>query len=54
VNSARHKLYTAKKPDDLRFPLEIICVDQNTFDVKSKIGGIFFVALNEGLPFIEN
>ncbi len=47
ADQARRSLYQSKRPE-LGHSLEFICVDQESFLRKSKIGGICFVADTEG------
>jgi hypothetical protein len=51
ADHARRVLYGTKKSSEIKHPLEILCVDQKTFDTKSQIGGVFAVALAEGKIF---
>jgi predicted nucleotidyltransferase len=51
ADAARHALYRARKPQTIAHPLEMICIDKATYDKKSQIGGICFVARNEGRSF---
>lgn len=51
ADQARRKLYGCMQPKNLEHNLEMICVDQETFSRKSKVGGICFIALNEGIKF---
>lgn len=44
---ARRILYSKPLPM-VGHPLEIICVDEDTFTRKAAVGGIYFVAKNEG------
>ncbi|MFZ4405093.1 MAG: nucleotidyltransferase domain-containing protein [Pseudobdellovibrionaceae bacterium] len=50
ADQARRKIYGAKQPQ-IKHPLEILCVDADTFSSKSKIGGVYFIAANDGRYF---
>lgn len=51
---ARRKLYRAMRPREITHPLEMICVDENTYNEKSQVGGIFYTARLEGLSLPLN
>lgn len=47
ADAARRVLYSTLQPT-LDHPLEMICIDEATFEKKSAVGGIYFVAQAEG------
>lgn len=47
---ARRKLYNIPRPGIIH-PIEILCVDEQTFNKKSQIGGIYAVAKEEGKEY---
>jgi hypothetical protein len=47
LNVARKSLYACEQPP-IGHSIEFICVDEKTFLEKSLVGGVYFVAVNEG------
>ena len=50
ADEARRTLYSLKQPQILH-PLEMLCVDEGTFQQKSQIGGLYFLVSKDGLTF---
>jgi|GEM_PF-6207465 len=48
---AMHKIYQCLRPDFGGHSVEILCTDEETFNTKSKVGGVYAVALKEGIEF---
>lgn len=51
ADQGRRLLYRAPRPKEIDYALEMICVDQMTFNRKSEIGGIFYLAQHSGRIF---
>ncbi len=47
---ARRKLYGSPRPE-IGHNLDILCVDRTTYDKKSQIGGVFFIAAESGTHY---
>lgn len=50
ADQARRILYTSRRPD-LGHSIEILCVDDSTYRSKSEIGGVYFIAREEGRTY---
>jgi hypothetical protein len=47
---ARRRLYSIPQPT-IGHPLEILCVDEETFKIKSERGGVYMIARESGKSF---
>jgi predicted nucleotidyltransferase len=50
ADQARRTIYGSRRPE-FGHSIEVLCVDQATFDEKSKTGGVYFIAQQEGRSF---